>query len=475
MHLAEGVAFCNMRYVENCSQDASGLVFCLPMQSSLRSSAGSRSSLWRNMVLVVCLFALSLFVVPAATLASTLPGYTFSGLKYGRVWTIAADPASASILIAGTDNGIYRSVNGGVAWTHEGLSGVRVWAVAFLSTGGTVLAGTAGRGVYLSPNAGSSWQGDNGGLSNLDVRDISVVGKVAALGTNNGVFLSATGGPWSFSGLASYSISAIAIVGSQPLTIMAGVDAGPENNGFLFKSVGTSTAWSPLQNGLPAQATVSSLAVGPVGQAGVPAPVLVATSLGTFVSTDNGTSWTASKVNGLPSGVTVNFSTLTFDPENPNVVYAGDDWQGSTPTGPGLFRSTDGGATFTPLEAGILQSHQEVEVISVANGGPPLLVIGVNLPSGQAIVYPYVDRTAPAPVSVIPSASAPAVVVPGPTPSVPATPGQVAPAAHRSGKPIDFGVVLRWPFPLAPELLVLLLIGYLVVRWMQDDRVEKAP
>ncbi|HEX4823792.1 MAG TPA: hypothetical protein VFV19_05740 [Candidatus Polarisedimenticolaceae bacterium] len=65
--------------------------------------------------------------------------------------TIVADPSNGSSLLLGTDNGIYKSINGGASWYRfsAGLPNVPVYAFAIDATRSRTYAATHGRGAYV--------------------------------------------------------------------------------------------------------------------------------------------------------------------------------------------------------------------------------------------------------------------------------------------------------------------------------------
>lgn len=100
---------------------------------------------------------------------------------------------------------------------------------------------------------------------------------------------------------------------------------------------------------------------------------------GVWKTTNTGTTWT-SLTDSLPS---LSFSSLAIDPTNSNVVYAGTgDYDGSFAVGFGLLKSTNGGATWTAL--GTAQFGQQCIhkiLIDPANTQNLLVTIGRD-PSG---------------------------------------------------------------------------------------------
>ena len=53
-------------------------------------------------------------------------------LKQGTVWNVTVDPSSPATLYAGTHDGLFKSVDGGVNWSvsHRGMKSINVLALA---------------------------------------------------------------------------------------------------------------------------------------------------------------------------------------------------------------------------------------------------------------------------------------------------------------------------------------------------------
>jgi hypothetical protein len=425
------------------------------------------------------------------TATGRLPGLTASE----RIWDVVFAPNDASLAAAATDNGVYLSRDGGQTWGSAGLAGTPVWSVAFdpASTPDTLFAGLQGKGgIRSTADLGVTWRDDSTGLPNRDVRCLVVSPSGFAAGTDDGVALSQNGSSWYSAGLSGDSVSSLALVSSPPsATLFAGIDHPTPTAGYLFQltlAAGSSkvSSWAPVSSGLPASTAsnplvVNAIAAGPVPQS-APSPLLVLTSKGAFRSGDGGKTWTSS--NGLPSGTTL--TDATFSPLDPNLVYAGSDAGGSS--GGGAWRSMDGGQTFSDFGAGLPTAHpagqsapREVEALAVADGKPyPTVIAAVNAYGGTPIIYRQVDASAPSP---------PALPAVGQVPTIPASaaPTQAATSAPppnhhgRSGSSSTplvarvAGAVFHFPVPLVFEVLLVLVVLFVWIRWRRNYYVAGPP
>ena len=98
---------------------------------------------------------------------------------------------------------------------------------------------------------------------------------------------------------------------------------------------------------------------------------------GVWKSTNSGASW--QPLTDMMANIAV--SCLTFDPSNPNVIYAGTGegvFNGDAVRGAGIFRTTDGGTTWTQLSATGTFDFYYVNDIVVSNANPQRLYAGTR-------------------------------------------------------------------------------------------------
>ncbi|HEX2224165.1 MAG TPA: hypothetical protein VHN15_08155, partial [Thermoanaerobaculia bacterium] len=128
--------------------------------------------------------------------------------------------------------------------------------------------------------------------------------------------------------------------------------------GGLFRTVDAGRTWE-LVEGLD-ECQVLDLAIDPRN----PARMLAATVHGLYQSTDGGTTWRAQGGRFRLGHVMV----LEFDPKTPGVVYGIDYYEG-------FVRSTNGGATWTVRNAGLPDPRPQLNGLAVSTGGPKTLIL----------------------------------------------------------------------------------------------------
>ncbi|WP_412542650.1 hypothetical protein R8Z50_09220 [Longispora sp. K20-0274] len=208
--------------------------------------------------------------------------------------------------------------------------------------------------VLKSTNAGCSWSKVGGGLANgFAIKAVAGKGGRAYLYSDSG-----TSGIYRYSGsnnivtLADPTAAGITGLGVDPadgLHVMIG-----DNAGQLFESYNGGASWT-ITGSTPPNVNaydVYDTAIDPLN----PWHAMVGTSSkGAFVTFDGGGSWTpAAGIDLTPGGLGTNVFTLAVSPVNNNVVYAMaidiDESDAHVPgNGRHLYRSTDGGLTFTSI------------------------------------------------------------------------------------------------------------------------------
>lgn len=230
------------------------------------------------------------------------------------------------------------------AWSSNGPE-AEVLSLAMDPTNpATIYAGTYGSGVFKSTNRGASWSAVNTGLTDpyvialvINPTNPNII--YAGVILTGGVFKSTNGGAsWSFKGLGGSYVAALAADPSNPNNIYEnGYDCLDPDSCFseVNKSTDGGESWNWVLRG---RAFAGPLAI----DSRNPAAIYMGDFGGILKSTDSGASWNEFNV-GQPS---TQVNALAIDRSNPNTIYAGTgDCCGISPD-LGVFKSTDGGATW---------------------------------------------------------------------------------------------------------------------------------
>jgi PKD repeat protein len=304
------------------------------------------------------------------------------GLTAVKILALAVDPAAPATVYAGTDIGLFKSADAGGNWARVAVSPnvTRVLCLAVLPGSSAILAGMDDGG-WRSTDGGATWTH----LDTLGIwpfawtvdpgspATVYAAGGWGATGPTQGGAAKSTdaGVTWTPYGDANAPLPVFEsiVVPAPGATAVVGTDAGVY--GIFIHGSGR---YEWVTNNALATRVVYALAVDPSSSS----IIWAGTDNGLFRSTDGGVSWTP-LTNGLPS---TTITALKFDPASPSTFYAG--------TIVGLFRSTDGGASWTSLNAGLTNTF--VNAFAIAPGSPPTLYAGTF---GESVFrFPTVAPTA---------------------------------------------------------------------------------
>ena len=238
---------------------------------------------------------------------------TIYSLGFDPVYSLAIDPTNAQAVYAGTRDGIFESIDGGTSWTQVGLAGLGIYSLAIDSTNSNVIyAGTA------SNKLGS---------------------------TDGGIFKSTNGGAnWLRTGIVNVGIGSIIIDPRNTRVIYTGIYGSG-----VFKSIDGGTSWTQVNNKLTSK-NVTSLVIDPKNTN----VIYAGTRNSVFKSIDGGKNWTQS---GLKNEIVHSF---VIDQKNTQVIYAGTDDDG-------IFKSTNNGKNWTQINNGLTDKYVNCLAIDPKN------------------------------------------------------------------------------------------------------------
>ncbi len=305
---------------------------------------------------------------------------TSNGFDYGaNAFSIVVDPDDAKTLYTSfgwweeNKGGVWKSSNYGESWQERrnGLPDAQVWSIAMDMTSPrnsrTLYAASYDHGVYKTTDGGSNWSAINTDLGvdgNLQVRKI-------AIDPNNPSTL--------YAGIEAKQIEN----GNDASTIQGG----------LFKSTDAGASWRRIDTPLP-QLSVWDIEVA----AGDSQTIYTAVSSeydhsreieyygGVYKSSDGGVTWTQ-MINGLGRKKNLDVLSIAVSPAGPDILYAvtSDAPYHDNSSGRGIFKSRDGGEHWNPVNNGL--SVLNFSSITIDPSNPTLLYAG----SGGNGIFKGVD------------------------------------------------------------------------------------
>lgn len=233
-----------------------------------------------------------------------------------------------------------RANAGNHAWTTGGPFAKSIQALAVHPVKQNIrYAGAFGLGVYKSTDGGLTWAQHREGLVNGFVRSLAIDPQfpdTLYAGTNDGLYVSRDGdSTWVRLLATTSSVRAVALDRLHPGTIYAGTFSTG-----AFKSVDNGAHWTPINLGLT-NTSVRTFAIHPTATDTIFAGT--GTGGGIFRSNDGGLSWTQSTDKTASDG---GDEEIIYDPLNPLRLYVAT-------TGRGVIKSSDGGVTWVSINRGL--------------------------------------------------------------------------------------------------------------------------
>lgn len=304
---------------------------------------------------------------------SPTPGHTLAD----GVVDLAVEPRDAARVYATTrkfhsgqpdEHHFLRSTDGGAAWSEIGQgSWVFVTSLAFDRDDPVSLYVSTAIGLYRSPDGGDHWQllafpATEVRSIAIDSRDATFYAVVAPT-----VWKSTDRGQtWSETSLDEPAAASVVVDSVRPATLYV-LTAPDSYAGPVYRSADGGASWAPL----PGSEGVADLASSPTGVlcGALYLPLLPSADLGVIRSTDGGAIWWP-QVDVHPEDVRpfdrVNRMLAAVD--SPGTVFAAGRQ--------GVWKSTDGCASWPPASAGIMA--QSVNSIAIAHDQAATVYVGMN-------------------------------------------------------------------------------------------------
>ena len=288
-------------------------------------------------------------LTPTTIYAKSVSNYTiFKSTDGGRSWTgltalppggitgLAIDPQTPTTLyvrwVNVWDGDVFRSTDGGASWssTRRAIGQPNALVINPLTPTTVYMGQTADppylSGLYKTTDGGATWTAakvglpDPPGVISMAI-DPHAPDTLFAVVAPYGVYKTTNGGAsWVVTGLTTGSIPGsirwVFVDSGTPATLYASVTTIIGGSNFstftTYKSIDGGITWTPFPSGPPGP--VAPLAVDPQD----PTTLYVPTESGVFKSNDGGTSWTAITNEGLTDTVT----GLLVDGLTPTTLYA---------------------------------------------------------------------------------------------------------------------------------------------------------
>lgn len=290
-----------------------------------------------------------------ATWAAASSGITF-GYNALQTDLLAGDPADPNLLYAGTAFGVFVSRDGAHTWKNVGQieGGVTALAVDGKSV---AYASSSVQGIVRSSDRGTSWTTANGNRARVTITAIRVgpTGSVYAVSAA-GVLKLATDGQWIR--LSNGFPELLDIFGIVPDLADANI-LYAETNDYVYRSVDGGSSWMPERTGI-SDNNIFCLVIDSQSPNTLYAGAL---DDGVFKTTDAGMHW--AHLAGSPPGV----FDIAIDPANSSLLYAATESSG-------VFKSVDGGQTWLPINNG-LAGVVEIWRIAINPTNPSIICIAV--------------------------------------------------------------------------------------------------
>ena len=336
----------------------------------------------------ISLLLLILFLTSSVLAESNSASWTKIGLNSLSIRSLVSHPVNPDIIYAGTDDGIYKSIDKGNTWQATSNQGTPAFYIVISPSEPNILYATRGNtGVQKSVDGGNTWFDITNNLGtpisihdiDIDPNDSNIV-YLAMYGNCLGVWKTTDGGStWRGTGGAC-DVYRIVVNPENPEVLYIGRNVG------IFKSVNRAESWfNPGNQGLNSIGAVRGIALSP----GNPDTIYIGTETnGIYKSINAAASWSF-----LPNSPPIIVaSSITVDPFNHNLIYS--------KASPGVSQSIDGGSTWTLINSG--ETPTGIHRLMIFNNNPDSLyattdsgVYVYGSPQSTQLPVPLLKQTNP--------------------------------------------------------------------------------
>ncbi len=378
------------------------IVRCRPKGRHIRRM---RQSIWLAVILMLCsastradwrelkpIFGgqVKRIVTDAAgTLYLSTGGSPVKSIDNGETWqpilgnlptssisAMAADPTVPGVVYAGTEEGLYRTEDGGGIWTKLQLNipGIEIREVVVAPTNRDyIFVATWGSYVWRSKDLGATWQrcslglsGGWGGPSYIPAIavDPANADRVYTSTWRGNLFRSddAADHWYQIDGSGTWANGQIYISRSSPNVLYTTHDETWFQKGTVLKSTDSGATWFNIGRPSGYMSDAGMIAINPTD----PNILYVTTGRGLYRSTTGGGSWS---LVFQPPGYLGETSAVAIRPDDPSNVYAGSPYSG-------FFRSPDAGMNWSQHNDGI--AAVSITSIEICRDAPSVIYVGAQ-------------------------------------------------------------------------------------------------
>lgn len=310
--------------------------------------------------------------------------WTTTGPYGVRITGLAIDPSNNQIMYASSPDGntqVFKSIDGGETWfaSDNGMidGGGEIFNFAFDFQAPGVVYVAYQAGVYKSEDYGENWVKKSTFDNNNEpyiIRPWSIDSSIvdgtlfvgaygAFVGLKGGIFRSKDGGDsWEQVATSEETdgiIKSIVVSPSAPHIIYAG-----GYNGGVFKSIDWGDSWFRIDGSFGVPPSVLSMEVDPYDAQ----VVYMSTNSGVYKTSNGGQTWSP-----IGSGLDTSYiNEIVIDPGNQQIIYVGGS-EGA----PGVYRSLDNtGLTWAPMNDGM--GSRSVYSLTINNANDQNIFAGTS-------------------------------------------------------------------------------------------------